>query len=136
MSFDAERIAIEKRTQDNYTTYPVRYENVRFEEPSKAPWVSLSILNGRGQRVSIGTSRALHRHAGVIQFDVYTPEGEGTVVARQIADELSTLFNEVQFSAGSSGTITTRVPAIRSLGVTAGWYRLVVSVAYQRDLFS
>jgi hypothetical protein len=133
MSFADERTAIESRLQAGFSTYPVKYDNTDFKPPRNSPWVSLIILNGSALNASIGTTRRVQRHSGIIQLDVYTPEASGTKDARTIADELDTLFNNVQFSSGNSGTITTYAPFLTNLGIDEGWYHTVLSVGYQRD---
>jgi len=133
MSFDDTRYAVEMRMSNNYTTHPVKYENVTFTPPANAPWVALTILDGSGINASIGTTRRVQRHSGIIQFDIYVPENNGTKTGKDIADEIDGIFNNVQISAGSSGVITTRVPSLATLGVEDGWHHMVLSVAFQRD---
>ena len=78
----------------------------------------------------------MKRFAGIIQIDIYTKENEGTKTAKDLADTVAAIFDSVQFSNGSSGTITTRVPSFQTLGVLDGWLHSVVSVAYHRSKFS
>ena len=133
MSFADERRAIEARFAAAFTVLPVAYENQKFAPPANAAWVALTILPGEGRQVTIGGAGARQRYAGVIQVDVYVPEETGTATARGHADTIETVYRQVQFSAGASGTITTATPFIVSRGIEDGWYRLVVSIAYRRD---
>ena len=137
-NFEDERRAIEQRFQDNFTTYPVKYENVPFTQPEGNPWVALTILSGGGEIGSLGTGMTsrLERFSGIIQIDIYTPEDDGTKTAREAADTIAAIFDVVQFEAGSSGKITTRVPSYSTMGVQNGWHHSVVSVAYHRTIFS
>lgn len=138
MSFEDERHAIEGRFEDNYSSTDVKFENTPFKQPSEASWVALTILPGNGQQMSIGTgsSSRLKRFAGIIQIDIFTKENVGSKAARDLADTVAAVFDSVQFSNGSSGTITTRVPSLSTLGVENGWLHSVVSVAYHRSKFS
>jgi len=138
VSFEDERHAIEKRFEANYSSTDVKYENVPFTQPDNGSWVALVILSGDGQNGSIGTgmSSRLERFSGIIQVDIYTVEDGGTKSARDLADIIAAIFDNVQFNHGSSGTITTRVPSFSTLGVKEGWHHSVVSVAYQRTKFS
>jgi hypothetical protein len=138
VSFEDERRAIENRFSANYSSTGIKYENVPFDQPAAASWVALTLLTGEGIQASIGTGSGsrLRRFSGIIQIDVYTVEDGGTKTARDLADSISTIFDNVQFSAGSSGTITTRVPFFTTLGVENGWHHSVVSVAYHRSKFS
>jgi hypothetical protein len=138
VSFEDERHAIEGRMEDNYSSTDVKFENVPFKQPSEDSWVALTILSGNGEQISIGTGSAsrLKRFAGIIQIDIYTKENVGTKTAKDLADTIAAIFDSVQFSNGSSGTILTRVPFFQTLGVTDGWLHSVVSVAYHRSKFS
>ena len=117
MSFSDERRAIEERLSSGFSALPIKHENVPFKPPRNSPYIALTILSGEGLNASIGTDRALLRHAGVIQLDIFVPEDTGTEISRTHGDTLSDLFKNVQFEAGSSGRITTRVPSYSTLGV-------------------
>jgi len=138
VSFEDERRAIEKRFEDNYSSTPIKYENVAFDQPDESAWVGITILSGQGEAASIGTGMGsrLERFAGIVQIDIFTVEDTGTKTARNLADVVAAIFDNVQFSAGSSGTITTRVPSYITRGVENGWHHSVVSVAYHRSKFS
>ncbi len=136
MSFADERRAIENRFSSNFTATKVKYENVPFDQPDNASYVGLVILSGNGESTTIGvggSGRRNRRYAGIIQVDIFSPEDGGTNAARVLADTIDAIFENVSFSAGGSGTITTRVPFFTTLGIENGWYHSVVSVAYQRD---
>jgi hypothetical protein len=133
LTFELERQAIEERFNTNHTSTPIQYENVKFEQPDEASWVALTLLPGNANQVSVGTTRHVKRFSGIIQVDIFTVEDTGTKIARDLADSISAIFDSVQFSLGSSGLITTRVPEYTTLGVENGWYHAVVSVAYHRD---
>ena len=132
MSFADERLAIERQFANNYAGTVVKYENVPFVQPNSA-WVSLHLLSGEGNQVSVGTARSLHRYVGVVQVDIYIPEDGGTAQSRTIADVVEAIFRGKQIAAGSSGTITFRTPFYVSHGIENGWYRATVSTTYQRD---
>jgi len=133
VSFEDERRAVETRFSGAYSSTPVKYENAIFDQPNNSSWVALTLLSGGGINASIGTTRPVKRFSGIIQIDIYTPEQGGTKAARDLGDLVAAVFDNVQFSVGSSGTITTRVPSLSTMGVQNGWYHAVVSVAYHRD---
>jgi hypothetical protein len=139
MNFDDERRAIEARFSANYSSTQIKFDNLEFSPPANASWVALSILNGDPITASIGTtgnSSRLTRFSGIVQIDIYTPEGSGTKSSRDLADVISAIFNQVQFSAGLSGTIQCRVPSYTELGIDDGWFHAVMSVAYERTKFT
>lgn len=131
MSWEAERNAIESRLAANWTTTPIRYENVPFRE-TVGPYIALFILDGEGEQISLGTP-ALRRWPGVIKIQVFVPQDTGTKLARTYADILGILFDRAQFSSGNSGTIRCRVPSILHVGVTNGWDQINVTIPFVRD---
>ncbi len=132
MSFADERRAIEGRLADNFATLPIRFENVPFEQPHDAGFVSLSIRPGQARQASTGPN-PLHRYTGTIQVDVFVPEDTGTQAARAHADTLEAIFRGAQFTAGASGTITCRTPRLETPMARDGWFQLSLRVPYQRD---
>lgn len=132
MSFEDERRAIEGRFSSNYSDTAVKYENVPFDQPSTS-WVALNVLSGEGINGSFGGTTNLQRNSGVIQVTIHTTEDSGTKTNRQLGDTVAGVFRNAQFSAGSSGTITCRMPAYIPRGIVDGWYTAVVSVPYRRD---
>lgn len=135
MSFQDERSAIEKRFADNWTgttAAKVRYENAPFNQPKTGAWVALTIRDGIAQQASI-SSQPLNRYPGIVVIDIFVPENTGTDEARRLAELAAAIFRNVQFSAGSSGTITCRVPYVTTIGARDGWFQLAVTVNFYRD---
>lgn len=131
-AFDDERRAFEARLSANFTTLPIKYENVPFKQPATA-WVAITVIPAGGERISIGTTVKRHRYVGNLQIDIFVPEDTGTSAARGYADTIDIIFRDQQFSAGVSGTITCRTPTYISGGVQDGYYRAILNVAYYRD---
>lgn len=135
MSFQNERSAIEARFADNWTGTSadrVKYENLPFNQPKSGAWVALTIRDGMAQQASI-SSRPLNRYPGIIVVDIFVAENTGTDEARRLADLAADIFRNVQFSAGSSGTITTRVPYVTAVPPRNGWFQLSVTANFYRD---
>lgn len=131
MSFEDTRKAIEGRLGDNWSTTPIKFENVPFKE-TKDPYVALFILDGEGQQISLGTP-AVRRWPSVIKIQIFVPQDTGTKLARTYADSLGTIFDRAQFSSGNSGTITCRIPSITHVGITNGWDQVNVTIPLKRD---
>jgi hypothetical protein len=132
MSFSDERIAIEKRLNDRWTTTPIAFENVPFSAPNDGSYVALDLLTGDGQQQDIA-SNARHRFVGVIQVRVVVPAHQGSSTARGYADTIAGYFRGATFSHGSSGDIVCRTPSINQLGITDGQYTLAIRIPYYRD---
>lgn len=131
MSTEDARQAIEARAAANWTTTPIRFENVPFQE-SAAPYMALFILDGDGVQISLGTP-AVRRWSGVILMQIFVQPDSGTKLARTYADSLGAIFDGQQFSAGDSGTIRTGIPSIRPIGIQHGWYQVNVTIPFIRD---
>lgn len=130
--FADERRAIEATFSAAYSTTTVKYENVSFNKPNTA-WVALTVLSTEAKRITLGDNTQLHRFPGMIVVNIFTPEDKGTQEAREIADTISDIFRDAQFSAGSSGLITCRTPSLDSVGTRDGWYQLNVITPFHRD---
>jgi hypothetical protein len=131
MSFVDERIAIDKQLSDSWTTTPIYRKDVPHATPTVSH-VVIDMARGEGFQASL-EANPLERYLGLITIHVLTPEGTGPRLAETYADTIAGLFKIKQFSYGSSGTITTRVPSIQSVGVEDGWYRTDVIIDYKRD---
>lgn len=129
--FADERKAIEGRLKAAWTTTPIRFEGVPFQEVLTA-YVALFILDGQGLQISLGTP-ALRRWAGIITVQIFTPEDTGTQTGRAYADTIGAIFDRAQFSSGSSGTIRCRIPTLTQVGVTNGWQQMNVTIPFIRD---
>jgi len=139
-SFDDERKAIESRfatawAAGAYAAVPVAYENAQFDPPENAPYVVVTIRPADGNQESLGSGTQLSRYLGVILISILVPSNTGQALARNMADAAATMFRRAQFSAGSSGTITCRIPYMNVLGVQDGMFRIEVTADYQRDIF-
>lgn len=137
MGFAAERQLIES-TFDNdwlngaYVHVPVRYENIEFIPPANnEPWVDFSIGSSDADAASL--SARIVRHEGEVTVDIYVPQGEGTNEARQLADEVSRILRNRQISSTNAGYITFGEPDVAPMGAEEPYYKLQVTVDYERD---
>ena len=132
MSFEDTRKAIEVRFKTAWgTTTPIRFENAPAIDGIN-PFVALTILDGEGEQISLGTP-ALRRWVGLIVIQIFVKADTGTQQARAYATQAGAVFDRAEFSSGNSGTIRSRIPSVRAIGVRDGWYQLNVSVPFIRD---
>ncbi len=133
MSFAATRQAIEERFRDFWLARTkVHYENTAFEPTHGVAWVRLSIREGEGNQIELAAN-PLHKFAGLIIVQVFTPENTGTSDARLLADVAAECFRSVSFAAGASGQITCQTPSAQTIGVDdAGWFQINVVAPYTR----
>lgn len=127
MSFEAAQIAIESRLAANFTAYPIKWQNVVFDEETESIFVDLQVKEHDSERASLGPN-PLHRSLGIISINVYVPENSGTATGRGIADDLAAIFRDASFSG-----IICRSPVVRNIGSYEGHYVINMSVPFHRD---
>jgi len=127
-----ERVAIEKRLSDNWTTTDIAFDNVPYS-PTSANYIALFILPASATQNEIQGTNSQIRYVGVITIQIFTATDIGSATALGYADTLSALFRNAQFNYGTSGTITTRQPQIQRVGVVSGRFQINLSVPYYRD---
>lgn len=122
---------IEARIAANWTSTPVTYDNLDYAPAQGASWVRVTILDGAGNRISLGASGAnvaLTRFVGVVVVSIFTPGAIGTATARAYADTLDTLFRDVSADGIIYGT-----PYLTAVGRSEGWYQLNITIPFQWD---
>ena len=128
MTFAAAQLAIESRFEAQFSSCPIKYQNVDFEEKANETFAELQIKEGDANRASIGVSSVLHRSTGVISVNIYTAKNTGTVTARGYADLAADVFRDQKFSG-----ITCRSPVVRNIGPREGRYVVNMTVSFYRD---
>ena len=136
MSVNALRKHVETRlsTQLAITnpTVKIKYENVKFNQPSNQTYVSIYLLEGDSFQASLGTSFT-ERHVGVLQVDIMTPEGTGTQSRNALAETIGGFFRRNQALLEDGSYVQFRVPRYTSLGNEGLFDRIAVSIPYYRD---
>jgi hypothetical protein len=124
MSYEAERLSIETKLDDNWMTTPIAYENVSFNPPSNSPWIRLFIINGDSGYNTLNS----FRYVGVVTIQVFTPQNGGTNTARKYADTISAIFRGKEFDG-----LIFRASTVKSVGISDGWYQVNVTIPFWRD---
>lgn len=132
LSYADEERAIHERLTTNWTTTPIKYGDVPFQQP-EAEWIAVWIQNTEARQIDLGVSNPLVRHDGQIVMQVFSPASKGVRLAKQYADTLGAIFAGQQFSAGSSGTIRCRRATVRTLDAKNGWAQVNVEIPFSRD---
>ena len=123
MGIDADRQTIEGMLFNNWATTDIAWDGVDYTPEAGTSWISLSILPGEDQSSTMGS----YKHIGVLTIQIFTPEHEGSAVARGYADTLSGIFRKVEQSG-----IVFKMPTTTRVGASNGWYQMNVSVPYHR----
>ena len=136
MSFETERRTIEKHLSDNFTTWPIQFDNVKFTKPANSKWVALTIINGASERITMGPAPYLTRYIGLIVVQAFTPSDSGTSEIRQISQTIGDLYRSKTFTISANEYILTRESTLERVGVdeAAGLYQINTSIPYWRDV--
>ncbi len=137
--YQEERLAIEgafKTVWAGESTI-LKFENEKTATTAGASYVTLTILTGEGEFVSVG-SLPRRRYQGLIIIRVYTPEGRGNYESTRLLELAETAFlNESgqgrQLECGASGRITFRLPSREVAGIAGGYYTTILRVPFYRD---
>lgn len=132
MSYADEERAIHERLAANWTTTPIKYGDVPFQQPD-TEWIAVWIQNIDARQIDLGVSNPLVRHDGRIVIQVFAPAVNGVRLIKQYGDTLGAIFAGQQFSAGGSGTIRCRRATVRTLDANHGWAQVNVEIPFSRD---
>lgn len=118
--------AIKGYVAANFSAWPIRWQgDPDFRSPlnvngSPAPFIEAEIIGGYNRLV--GFSKVGNRvfiHPGLIRFYLCIPNGTGTAVANEIADQLSAFMQRAEF--GQSGDQMVRTLDFSTNGGVAGY---------------
>lgn len=123
MSIASLRPAIETHLSTNFTTYPIKYENISFKPPTNSPWIACHIKRSRlpTPEVNQGSYEVL----GILMIQIFTPLHSGMVTSNAIADTLASLYNDKTIS-----NIWFRDADIIDVGESDTWYQVHLSIPF------
>jgi len=90
LDFTEFRRLIETHLQDNFSTCPIKFENVPIKREGLVNWIAVFDKPTFAQSTGFGETSALT--GGVLIIQIFTPLDTGTEVSRSIADELAELI--------------------------------------------
>lgn len=128
MSFADAQLAIETRFYNNFTSCPIKYENIGYNPQSDISYVELFVVETNSRRADIGTNNPLHRTDGAISVNVYTAKYIGTKTGRTLADTAAAIFRDASFSG-----IICMSPLVRNVGESGDWYVTNMTCEFYRD---
>lgn len=123
MSKEQIRIDVSNYLKTNWTTTPIDYPNVTFNQP-KTEWVKLRFAFGDDKQISMGSSYD-GRTELIIGLSLFAKVDSGTSKLMQYADTLSNSFRTKDI-----GVVHTRLPSVNIIGNVSGtdWYQINVLV--------
>ena len=104
----------------------IAWSNVKYKPTTGASFVMFTILGGVEE--NIGLNNAGYRQSGLIDVAIFTPIGQGSDPAYDLADRVSDIFRGVQTEG-----ITFRGPSVSGGRIEDEWFRLNVTIPYWTD---
>lgn len=132
MSYEQVRKDVQEFFSENFTgveAEKIAWDNVSFTPVNGEAWVRVSLQHNISNMVSVGGPNVKIRRFGILFVQVFVPEGNGTALAEQIADNVATTLEAKQMDTGLTFQETTK----REVGVGAGWYQVNVSTPFYYD---
>ena len=109
---------------------PLFYTNINADPPEVPQvWGRLHIQNRDGTRASLGSDCPRFRRFGSLFIMVFTPIGDGTQDADQIADSLVNAFDD----AGAIDNIWFRDVGMREVGPDGTYHQVNVEAQFTFD---
>lgn len=105
---------------------PIAYDGVDFTAPSEAPWCRTYVIDGDSFNNAI--SDKCIRRTGLVIVQIFTPSMIGSRGARDLADQLSTVFTNQR-----DGSVQYYVAYATRVGYVDNLYQLNLSIPFQLD---
>lgn len=114
---------IESELSANFTTYPVKYTNMKFIEPENNRWIKLTILFTGLESGTLGADHGVSgimMRQGIFQVDGFSISAKGTNTMTEYLDSIRKHFEFESFMLDNDDCITfLSVPGgIRNIGDT------------------
>lgn len=131
MSGEAVRQRLFQLIKDEFDVSGVEvfYEGHKKVEPKEAPWILVTLLEGRSERANIG-SPSQFKGFGVINVQIMNPEDHGSKQLRVIGDRLFEILADRQLSI-DGGSVTLCHVEKRNRAVINGWNTMNVMAEWQ-----
>ena len=118
----------------NSTGLPIEWENAGFQPPATGAWLRATFMPGEPEQVTWGFN-GIDLLVGLYQIDVFTPLGQGDILARQTADSVMAIFSRGLVVAATGFSIR----VIKSYTFTGraeqgGYYHLPVIVSWRTEI--
>ena len=144
MDFDVCERAIQQYLADNWSTTPIRWEDVPWDQAAEVDaaasidgreWIEVFIVHVGSENISIGYPSGLAggalrtRYVGMVAIHIYTPENRGKRRRMALASQLNSLLQNRYVAP-----VTFREGHIKQAdSPNEGYKRSVLKVAFQRD---
>ena len=131
MGWASERKAIETRLTTNWTTTPIKFDGVPFEE-TRNPYLACTVVSGDRNPIDLSNTGTVRSIALVI-VQIFIPADTGMALAKTYADSIAAIFDRAQFFTDDGDLISCQVARAEYAGHADGWGQFNVTVPYTRD---
>ncbi len=107
-------------------TVPIAWDEVAHTPPDSGAWVRGVVDCPAQVRAALGVRK--WRTAGLVTVQVFTPQGLGGQLSRQLAEDVATAFRGINLSG-----IRLRAPSIVRVGVDGQWFQTNVLTEFVAD---
>ena len=138
MTFNEFRSFVEGKMETDWTVTPIEFQNVSESaaliaaKDAKTPWIRLTIVNGDGSQITIGSPSKCDRYAGNIIVQIFTGQKIGTKTGLVLADSVSVIWNGFTGEAD----VEIRTPSMNVIGELQGWFQINVTIPFLNDEIS
>ena len=105
------------------------WENVEFDPTTGTAWVRMTLLPGQ-QRPAVAGPSPQQLYQGIMQVDIYQPEGDGPNSADVLADAVRDHFTVNDSFTKNSTTVRIRWSERDAGRNEPPWYRVTVNVSW------
>lgn len=124
MSFSSVRATIETHISDNWTATPVAYDNVDLDTSGLSEYISINLVEGDNVQATLGDI-GTYQAVGVLVIMIFTDKGIGSSRARQLADQLSSLFRGSKIDG-----MTFKVPSAKRIIYGSDYFQYNLSIPF------
>lgn len=108
----------------------VQTENENFTPPTGKPWARITNLTAQPDQATLGDG-GQDLHVGILQVDLFYPQGKGRAAALAMADRI-----RAHFKGGDGWRYDGQAVRVTSCGRgtginEGGWYRISVSINWK-----
>lgn len=130
-------------------TTPVKYDGVEYSPQQNTSYVSLEVWDDESIAASIGTNVKLRRSLATAFFHIYTPIKKGSKPARLLADQIVSIFRDLELGSPSDGIghVTFDEGTVQRIGekyynssgakinATGQWFEMMVAIPFRHDIY-
>ncbi len=95
--------------------------------PNDAAWVRLAVIEGESRQVSMGQCRTFRR-VGVVAVQIFVPVGDGTGLAKSLADSVRDTFEGLTIDG-----VIFRATSLNPAGTQGAWVQFNANTPFQAD---